>query len=66
MTEATENNELQRIITRQQNQIQALVSAQILTLKMLITIGPEAGFEPYEIETLRGQVNALHTLRSKQ
>jgi hypothetical protein len=65
MPETTDVYALQSQITRLNNQIQALVSAQLFTLGTLLTIGPSAGLEPSEIEALRGQVNALHTLKTR-
>ena len=65
MTDATKNNELQREVMRLNLQILVLLSAQISTLEMLITVGPNAGLEPYEIESLREQVNNLHTMKAR-
>jgi hypothetical protein len=65
MTLDTKNDELQRIITRQHNQIQALAAAQLFTIETLIEIGPQAGVSPAEIEVLKGQHQALQTIRQK-
>lgn len=65
MPETPDVEALRSQITRLNNQIQALASAQLLTLGALLTIATDAGLEASEIEALRCQVDALHTLKTR-
>lgn len=59
-------DELQRSITRIENQIGAIVAAQRAVIEALLTTGKMTGaLSPSDQEALRGQLLALRTIRTK-
>ena len=65
MTTPHISEQFQRIITRQQNQIQALGLTLRIAILAITDLAEQGNLQPDQLELLHGQITALESIRTK-